>query len=176
MVAEFSRKRRVCNSPVTIPLEDKLRIRTLYVQSGQAPSIIAQGLGMDIRRVNNVIHREGWTKERQAIIGKLEKSADAKAQASMNEIVEAVAQKTEELSVRSLNLCDELLTAKDPKGLQLASAAAFNFVKMTRLCRRMDQSALEAGASPSVILLRCDVAMPAKAEKNVTPSATVDLQ
>ncbi len=170
--AEAPATKQPRNNPHALSLAIRLQVRSMYVQNGHAPSTIANALSLDLRKVTNLIYREGWTDDRGAVVRKAEKVSVARTQAAVNEVVEAVAQRTEELSVRTLDLCDEVLTKKDAKSLQMASGAAMNFVKMARLCRELDKPAEQSGSDRhvNIFVMRCD--SPVTSERNVSEVTT----
>ena len=80
----------------------------------------------------------------------------ARADAQIERVVEATAILSEDLQLRSLNFCSELLNEKDAKGLQMASGAARNFVQISRLCRRLDTQPggnFQNGSGPQTTLV-----------------------
>ena len=139
-----------------IPESLRLAIRSFYVVQGLGPAEIAPMVRMAPLQVRNLIAREKWAPLRAAKQkvreSKMIQLQDARASEDVARIVEAVAIRSEELSVRSLDFCGELLDAKDAKGLQMASGAARNFVQISRLSRGLDRGDASGGAGgkPSV--------------------------
>jgi hypothetical protein len=142
MVADAAPPRKKRLMPTRIPEHVRLAVRSMYVVHGKPPSEIARTLGMSPGQLSSLIQREKWTVLRSQ--KQSERSAkaialqDARSNDDIARVVETTAVLSEELSIRSLNLSSELLDAKDPKGLQMASGAALNFVKIARLSRRLD--------------------------------------
>lgn len=147
MVAEASSPTKTIKAgrklkPWYIPEATRLSVRSLYVIHGRPPSAIAQALDLTPSQVNGLINREGW--RRLKVSKRIEKAAiadaqqNARADADISRVVETTAVLSEELSIRTLNLSSELLDAKDPKGLQMASGAALNFTKIARMSRGLD--------------------------------------
>ncbi len=125
-----------------IPESIRLTVRSLYVVQGVQVAQIANTLGLKPQQVRNLVVREGWTKLRDKKGPRkqeLEAKLLARAQDDINRVVEATAILSEDLSLRSLNLCGEYLDAKDAKSLQMASGAARNLVQIARMSRGMDQ-------------------------------------
>ena len=161
MVAEVSQapqkpsKRARQVLPWRFPESTRLSIRSLYVVHGRQPKDIALALNLKAQQVSNIIHREGWTalrpKKPTQRQEKLEIAIREREQADVARVVEATALLSEDLSLRSLNYCSELLDAKDPKGLQMASGAARNFVQIARMSRGLD-SKRDTGADQSAQL------------------------
>ena len=145
MVAEIAqtpklRKKRCM--PTRIPEHIRLAVRSMYVVHGARPSEIARNLGLTPDQISSLIQREQWAplraKKQSERMQKAAELQDARASEDVARVVETTAVLSEELGIRSLNFSSELLDAKDPKGLQMASGAALNFVKIARLSRRLD--------------------------------------
>ena len=125
-----------------IPEAIRLTIRSLYVIQGLGPAAIAPMVSLTTRQVTNLIAREKWSKVRDSKQSGREAKAiaiqDARANDDIQRVVEATATLSEELSIGSLMFSRELLGSKDAKGLQMASGAAANFVKIARMSRGLD--------------------------------------
>jgi len=128
-----------------IPISTKLTVRSFYLLQGLKPSQIAPMVGLSAQQVANLAIREGWSKQRTAKKAEKESRAlerqDARAEAEIDQIQRAIATRTEELSVKTLDHCAEILKspAGSEKELQMASGAAMNFVKIARMSRGLDQ-------------------------------------
>ncbi len=124
------------------PEATRLTIRSLYVVQGRAPAEIALALSLKPQQVRNLVIREGWTqlkaKRADSRKQKGEAALLARAESDVQRVVEATAILSEDLSLRSLNYCSELLDSKDAKSLQMASGAARNFVQIARMSRGLD--------------------------------------
>lgn len=155
-----------------LPLAIRLQARSLYVQIGHPPSVIAQLLNVPVQRIYQLVSHEKWNREKVKTELKSQESARVRTEASISEIVEAVAQRTEELGLRTLDLSEQFLVAGDAQKLQQASQAAMNFVKMARMSRGLDarQTAATEGQT-IVMLMRCDAAQPRPEPRNITPAA-----
>jgi len=147
---------------VPFTLSQRLQIRSLYLGAQKAPRQIAAEMGLKTALVQNVISKAGWAKERAETVKKTLEKQDARAARNVDAIVEHVAKKTEELSVRTLDFCEEALTARDAKTLQAASNAARNFVTLFRQARELDRPGLPGeGTVPlNVFVLRADSLKP----------------
>ena len=132
-----------------IPLAIKLTVRSFYVVQGLGPAAIGPLVGLSAQQVTNMVAREGWRAQRGD--KRTSKEGDAKkeierlqsehASEQNQRIHEAIAIRTEELSVKTLDHCAEILKAPSgsEKELQMASGAAMNFVKIARMSRGLDQ-------------------------------------
>jgi hypothetical protein len=131
--------------PTRIPEHIRLAVRSMYVIHARPPSEIARSLALTAPQVSNMIAREGWARLRAKKQNEREQKAvaiqDTRADHDVARVVETTAVLSEELGIRSLNFSSELLDAKDPKGLQMASGAALNFVKIARMSRGLDARA-----------------------------------
>lgn len=129
----------------TIPMAVKLTVRSLYVLQGLKPAQIAPMCGLAPQQVANLARREGWTALRNGKKEAKEQKSialqDARASEDVARVVEAVAIRSEELSVRTLDRCSEILKSggeDSDKKLQMASGAARNFVQIARMSRGLD--------------------------------------
>ncbi len=140
-----------------IPEAIRLTVRSLYVVQGVQVAQIAVSLGLKPQQVRNLVVREGWTKLRDKKAPRkqeLEAKLLARAQNDMERVVEATAILSEDLQLRSLNLCGEYLDAKDAKSLQMASGAARNFVQISTMLRNPAQrGAIAAQSGPGTTLI-----------------------
>lgn len=131
--------------PFRLPEQTRHSVRALYVVRGLSPAQIALAVNLTPEQVRNLISREKWTalraKGENGRKSKIEAETLARADDDVKRTVEAVAILSEDLTLRSLNLCSEQLDAKDAKGLQMASGAARNFVQIARMSRGLDSRA-----------------------------------
>jgi len=139
--------------PFRLPESTRLSVRSLYVVHGMQPSQIALAVNLSCQQVRNLISREKWTAlklQRQASReNRTEREQLARADVDCKRVVEATAILSEDLSLRSLNLCSEYLDTKDAKSLQMASGAARNFVQIARMSRGLDRPAAGSGSQPA---------------------------
>ncbi len=135
-----------------LPEATRLTVRSLYVVQGRNPKEIALALNLKPQQVRNLVVREGWTtlkaKRGESRSKQTEAKLLARADADMERVVEATAILSEDLQLRSLNLCGEYLDAKDAKSLQMASGAARNFVQIARMSRGLDSRGPANAAQP----------------------------
>lgn len=160
-----------------IPEAIRLTIRSLYVLQGIGPAQISEMVKLTPVQVRNLIAREGWRVQRAKKRNERETKQiavqDARANEDIQRVVEATATLSEELSVGSLILSRELLEAKDAKGLQMASGAAANFVKIARMSRGLDNRQQDQGSSLNVFICRGEVVTKSE-PRNVTPVASTN--
>lgn len=167
---------------VDIPVLTVARVRNLYLGHCIGAKEIADQTGLTADQVRNLVQRRGWTKLRAKKKAEIESKAIARADASVEEIVQAVAMESEALALGTLQTSHGVLAdvGKDPdapRNLQALSQAAKNFVGLFRQARNLDASKDNAGAV-NVLFIACQragvnepAALPAKAESiNVTPA------
>ena len=144
---------------LSIPLAVKMAVRSFYLLQGLQPAQIAPMVSLSAQQISNLVRRENWHEQRKARETKREQIAtklqDTRAHADIAAVVEAVAIRGEELSVRTLEHCSAVLSRKtesgapaiDSKELQMASGAALNFVKIARMSRGLDARGTNANGS-----------------------------
>lgn len=161
-----------------IPEAIRLTVRSLYVVQGLQSAQIAKTLGLKPQQVRNLCVREGWSALR-AKKGprkqQLEAKLLARAQDDQNRVVEATAILSEDLQLRSLNLCGEYLDAKDAKSLQMASGAARNFVQISTMLRNPAQRGAIAAQGGNGTTLIFVGALERTTPKEVKPADAVEV-
>jgi len=164
-----------------IPLFTKIKTRNLYVSQMLSALEVAKATGLTSGQVYQLAHREGWTKLRKETALRVAKSADARASADVDALIEEIANDTAELSLGTLAKSKETLMRSDEdaaRDLQAYSQAAKNFVGLYRQAKSLDVAA-QQGNTTNVLFISCpragDAALPsasapAKPEPiNVTP-------
>jgi len=138
MVAERKTERRFFKSS-SIPFATRATIRSLYVVHCKPPAEIAAALGLPRNKVSDLIHKNGWTAERTALVTKRETESTKQIEKQIEQVNEVIAVRSEELTVRSLDLCAEALDAKDARNLQMAAGAARSLDQIRRSARNLDR-------------------------------------
>jgi hypothetical protein len=167
-----------------IPVLTVSRIRNLYLGHCLGAKEIADQVGLPADSVRNLLYRRGWTKLRKSREAQIEAKAIARADESVEEIVQAVAMESEALALGTLQTSHGVLAdvGKDPdapRNLQALSQAAKNFVGLFRQARNLD-TAKDGSGAVNVLFISCAragvndaaslTAAPVKAEPiNVTP-------
>jgi hypothetical protein len=105
---------------------------------------------MTPNQLYSLAHREGWTKTRVQIREKEQRLAEAREDADISELVEAVAVKSQVLSLGTLDSAiEELKTPGEfqAKNLQALSVAAKNFVGLYRQAKNLDAQQSEGNTT-----------------------------
>ena len=169
MVAEATDKpRRKYFKSSSIPFATRATIRSLYVVHCKGPAEIAPLVALPRQKICDLVHKNGWTQERDALQSKREKLETEEVQKQVEQVNQVVAVRSEELLLGTLDLCGEALEARDCKNLHLASGAARNLDSIRRSARNLDtKTAGQPGNSFTLAFL-----MPptGRKELNVTPA------
>lgn len=162
-----------------IDLLTRSQARNLYVVRQLSAPEVATQTGLTASQIYNLADREGWTKTRAEIKRKSAEALRARDEEDISEIVEAVAVKSQVLSLGTLDSAiTELATPGEfqAKNLQALSVAAKNFVGLYRQAKSLDVAA-QQGNTVNVLYVACprvgidDAKRETKAEPiNVTPT------
>lgn len=139
---------------------ERLKVRTMYLLMGMEGSEIAAKLECEPRQIANLIHREGWGKERKRRREKAEAAVDARAAEEVGNIVQAVAIKSEELGMASLEKAGDVLETERTefwaKDVQALSQAAKNFVGLARQARGLDTADNLANSKTQILFVQLE--------------------
>ena len=175
MVAELQQpaKKRKFFKAHSIPFATRATIRSLYVVHCKGPAEIAALVALPRQKICDLVHKNGWTQERDAILSKRERQQTEEIVRQAEHVNEVVAVRSEELTVRSLDLCSEALDAKDARALQLASSSARNLDQIRRAARNLDRSdQAKSGPTLNLAMFFTHGQATARPEQvNVTPAA-----
>ena len=174
MVAEaMTAPRRHHTKPHSIPFATRATVRSLYVVHCKSPAEIASAIGLTGLQVRTLIARQGWTKDRDALLAKRDSKENESVARQIEQVNEVIAIRSEELTVRSLDLCAEALDCKDAKQLQMASSAARNLDQVRRSARNLDRGEQGKSGPTFNMALFFGGSAPAAAiePRNVTPGA-----
>jgi len=186
MVATAENPTAARKSHLRIPLPLKLKARSLYLIHGLPYAEIAAQTGLNVRSVRNLAWSEGWVKSKQQAKAELIKRADARAQAKMDEVAEAIAVDSEEIAMMGLANARKSAASNSEvsaKKFQAWTGGARNLVNIARACRGLDGPAKggDGGAGATINLaffvgnIGAGNPIGAKAEpRNVTPAAARD--
>lgn len=160
---------------VDFPVLTIARVRNLYLGHCLGSTEIAKQTGLKPEQIRNLVARRGWTKLRAAKKEQIEQKAIARTEASINEIVEAVAMESETLALGTLNASHGILAdiGRDPdaaRNLQALSQSAKNFVGIFRQARNLDAQVIGEASTVNVMFVG---SLPKSAERatiNVSPS------
>lgn len=145
---------------VSFDVVTRLKVRSMYLLQGLQTTEIAEELGLQRSQVQNLISRQKWAQKRKKVAESLEAKAIARTQREVEEIVETVAVKTEELAVRSLDAASEILDDKAgdywAKDLQSVSQAAKNFVGLARQARGLVSDIEKTDTRPQLVFVQLE--------------------
>jgi hypothetical protein len=167
-----------------IPIATRTKARNLYLLQQLPAQEIADACGLRRQQVYDLASNEGWTKKRKQMLLRATESSDARADRMTQEVQEALACDTEELSFGTVDKCKKTLLRDDrdaARDLQAYSQSLKNFVGVARQTRGLD-NAKDAGNTTNVLFVSCPragdsvpVKAPSKAEPiNVTPAKPTD--
>jgi hypothetical protein len=175
-----------------LSVDQKIRIRTLYLTGNLGPKEISDQLKCDYKSTRALISDAGWAKIRGKKWERAEAEITAVVEKDMAEVTQRIAIESEELAMGSLVLLRQSLAPESPdvaalpiekklrfmseraKTAQAASGAARNLVDIARRCRNLDNKPAEqTGNSTNVNLFVFNQPASTKAEKNVTPSTAI---
>lgn len=128
-------------SQTKIPLAVKLQIRGLYLVQQLGASEIGAKLQISARKIDNLAHREGWTKLRKSVAERAEAKSLAREVEQIDEVVDAVAIQTAALTVQTLEKASRAIAREDEdacRDLQALSQSAKNFNGIFREARGLN--------------------------------------
>lgn len=165
MVAELPRRK--------VDMVTRMKIRSLYLYNGLDPKEIAEQTQIPVAAIHKLVGNAGWSAQRSRLKREIQAKADARSAAEVEGIVEAVAIKSEEMGLRSLDEAGDILDAKVrsdfwAKDLQSVSQAAKNFIGLARQARGLDTSENQAGNTQSILFVSLERVRP-REEKTVEP-------
>jgi hypothetical protein len=173
--ASGTRTRKPRAPTVQIPLVTRTQVRNLYLTHCLPHKEIADRTGLKLDAVKNLIFRERWANLKVKLNKKAQESAVACAEASLTEIVQAVAMETEELTLGTLAKAKVTLERTDrdaARDLQAYSQAAKNFNGIMREARNLNASANQGeGATVNVMFVGALPRSSQRSVTNVTPAA-----
>lgn len=125
----------------SIPLGVKLQVRGLYLVQQLSASEIGAKLKLAPRSVENLCHREGWTKLKRRVKERAEASSIERETEQIAEIVDSVAIQTAALTVQTLEKASRAIAREDEdacRDLQALSQSAKNFNGIFREARGLN--------------------------------------
>lgn len=172
-------KRKGRGQAPCIDLLTRSKARNLYAVRQLPAQEVATACGLTVQQIYTLAQREGWTKTRVLMRQKEEQASQAREERDIKELVDAVAVKSQVLSLGTLDSAlEELNTPGEfqAKNLQALSVAAKNFVGLYRQAKSLDVAS-QQGNTVNVLYVACprvgidDAKREAKAELiNVTPT------
>lgn len=152
----------------------------MYLLMGLDGSEIGASLSIPVKKVYDLIAREGWTKERERMKSKAVAKCDERAAREVENIVESVAIKTEELALGTLDAAGEVLENQSgdfwAKDLQSLSQAAKNFVSLARQARGLDSASGNLADKPQILFLQLErVERPEKKVEHIHELSTSEV-
>jgi len=184
------RPRQYMSGQGYLSVDQKIKIRTLYLVGNLGPKEISDQLKCNYKAAKMLITNAGWAKIRGKKWEKAEAIVTDIVEKDLAEVSQRIAVESEELTLGSLNLLRSSLSPGSPefenlpiekklrtmesraKIAQAASGAVRNLVGVSRTCRGMDNKATEpTGSSTNVNLFVFATPAAAKTERNVTPNS-----
>jgi hypothetical protein len=167
-----------------IPLSTRVKARNLYVLQQISAREVAEQCGLKEKQVYTLAQREGWVAVRKARKLSTEQALDARIANDSDELVEAVALQSAEMTLETFKAAKEALDAGGDdaaRNVQAYSQATKNYVGLYRQAKSLDVAA-QQGNTTNVLFISCARAgvnepsalpvAPTKAEPiNVTPVA-----
>lgn len=161
-----------------IPIGTKLKARNLYLIHGLPHAEIAAQTGLSLQSIRNLAFNEGWTKAKAKRTEAMIRRADARMEAKVEEINEAIASECEEIALNGLKRAKEESESRGEfaaRNFQSWTGGVSNLVKVQRLTRGLDGEQ-QQGATNVSLSLFCVQASPAapqqaaeRQEKRVEP-------
>ena len=133
-----------------ISLLTRTQARNLYVLNQVGAAEVASQTGLTIKQVYSLAEREGWTKQRKEIKGKSLEAQNARMEADAEEMVQAAAMESAELTLSTFAKAKEAIAKGGPmaaKDVQAWSQATKNYVGIYRQAKALDQQDNASGAS-----------------------------
>lgn len=169
MVAETREappKRRHGERGPEIPLMVKLKVRTMYLNSGQTLRAIATATGLQERAVNRLVSQQGWTRLKHNLKESLERQQDAERDSLVTQAMEQIKEETISIAGDSMAKIRSALERDDrdaARDFQALTAGARNLVTIAKAIMQ-PSSADNAGSNVlNVFMLRAgDVTPDAK--------------
>lgn len=133
----------------TIPIAVRAQVKTLYLVHGMSPKEIeAMGLGLSAMAISNLANREGWSQKRREALSKVEKSIDARTEAAVEAVGEALATDAEALCFKALDQTRAGLEAGGMNGAKQAQAASATLRNLHSVVQAIRKPAAESESGP----------------------------
>lgn len=136
-----------------IPLLVKMKARNLYFVDNLGWEEIGERCGWSAKALAQCAQRELWTAEKKRRKSALIAKADAHMNAVQNEVIEAIASKSEEAALKAMANVDKALDRSDEfaaKDFQAYTAGVKNLASTARLLREPAKADLSGEGARSV--------------------------
>lgn len=153
MVAKAAEPR----SKPQIPLQTRLKVRNLYLYQGLGHKEIAAKVGLTTRQCQTLVQRHKLTDLKRSINGKAVQAHNARVDADVAEIVDAVASESEEIALAGLQRAREATTSASEyaaKDFQSWTGGVRNLVNVARQARGLDTERSAQGTTLNVFVGR----------------------
>jgi hypothetical protein len=121
-----------------IPLLIKMKARNLYLIDNLGWDEIGERCGWPSGSLAQAAHREGWPAEKKRRKALLIEKSNAHVTATANEVIEAIASKSEEAALKAMENVDKSLDRSDEfaaKDFQAYTAGVKNLASTARMLR-----------------------------------------
>jgi hypothetical protein len=179
-----SHPKKIRTQFLRIPVLARVKARNMYLVQGLDYKSISESTGLDIRCLYNLAKREGWTERRKEQRLKLETTTDARIKAFEDQVSEAIAQETVDVTLSGVGRAREAVESRGEfaaRDFQSWTGGIRNLVQVAKLLREpsanMDGS---VQAQLNVFILRVGdqgsvtrgTNLQQPEQKNVTPTGT----
>lgn len=124
----------------------RAQVRTLYLVEGHNPkSIEALGLGLTAKQISNLAWAEGWTQKRKQAALQVKETSEARANAAVSAVAEAIAIESEELCFKALNQTRAGLDKGGLEGAKQAQAASSTLRNLNSVAQAIRKPELANG-------------------------------
>lgn len=142
-----------------IPIALRSKARVLYLHKGFDYKTIATETGLDVRTLQNLASREGWTKRRAENQLAVDRAVDMRLDSTQTDLGTALADESDEIAYKLIGRTREAAESKDKfaaRDAQSWSGAARNLVQVARAIREPMSAQIGANgaAGLSVFILR----------------------
>lgn len=159
---------------VLLNVMHKAQIRNFYLVLGLTHEEIAARTGLTRQIVSNYISRAKMPAIKRGNEAKINQRADARVNAQLDEISEAIASQSEEIALGGLTRAREEIESRDEfasKNFQSWTGGVRNLAQVAKLVRGQSDGPAAGNVSLSVFLVRADRAE--RSEKPVAPAVEV---
>lgn len=150
-----------------VPLMLRLKIRTMYLNSGESLRTIAAKTGLTEKTVKQMVFKEGWTKLKCRLKETLVAQQDAERDEIVSQAMNQIKDESIAIAGESMAAIREALAAKSSKDFQALTAGARNLVSVAKAIMLPNATNGDGSTQVNVFVLRAGQ-MAAEDPKQVT--------